>query len=176
MTLTNSELAIISLVAERPRYGYEIEQVIGSRGMREWTEIGFSSIYYLLKKLEGHGWISSRLERGEGPGPVRKVYSITPAGVEAFTQASKAALSDPSACYSAFMLGLANLPSLTHAETLQGLRQYLAGLNARQEHIKNRMEAQQPLPEHVEIMFDYSLALLGAETNWVTSLIRRLEA
>ena len=50
--MTNAELAILSLIGESPRHGYEIEQVIEARGMREWTEIGFSSIYYLLKKLE----------------------------------------------------------------------------------------------------------------------------
>jgi DNA-binding PadR family transcriptional regulator len=43
--MTNAELAILSLVAEQPRHGYEIEQVIEEREMREWTEIGFSSIY-----------------------------------------------------------------------------------------------------------------------------------
>ena len=53
--MTNAELAILSLVAEEPRHGYDIEQVIEARGMRDWTEIGFSSIYYLLKKLEKSG-------------------------------------------------------------------------------------------------------------------------
>ena len=53
MAMTNAELAILSLVVEQPRHGYEIERVIGERGMREWTEVGFSTIYSLLKKLEG---------------------------------------------------------------------------------------------------------------------------
>ncbi len=50
--MTPAELAILSLLAEQPRHGYGIEQVIDERGMREWTAIGFSSIYYLLNKLE----------------------------------------------------------------------------------------------------------------------------
>ena len=58
-TLTNSELAILGLVAEHPRYGYQVEQDIAARGMREWTEIGFSSIYYVLNKLEAAGWLAS---------------------------------------------------------------------------------------------------------------------
>ena len=32
--MTNAELAILSLVVETPRHGYEIEQVIEERGMR----------------------------------------------------------------------------------------------------------------------------------------------
>ncbi|MBN1315338.1 MAG: helix-turn-helix transcriptional regulator, partial [Anaerolineales bacterium] len=71
--MTNAELAILSLIAEQPLHGYEIEQIIKKRGMRNWTEIGFSSIYYLLRKLEREGLISSRLEN-VGRGPARKVF------------------------------------------------------------------------------------------------------
>ena len=59
--MTNKELAILGLVAEGPGYGYQIEQVIEERGMRNWTEIGFSSIYYILNKLEKEGWLTSEL-------------------------------------------------------------------------------------------------------------------
>jgi DNA-binding PadR family transcriptional regulator len=31
--MTNAELAILSLIAEKPHHGYEIEQVIDARGM-----------------------------------------------------------------------------------------------------------------------------------------------
>ena len=75
--MTNAELAILSLVAEQPRHGYEIEQVIEARGMREWTEVGFSSIYYLLKKLERRGLVEGHLEAAER-GPARKIYRLTP--------------------------------------------------------------------------------------------------
>ena len=60
--MTNAELAILSLIAEQPRHGYDIEQIIEARGMREWTEIGFSSIYYLPNKLEKAGLVESQLQ------------------------------------------------------------------------------------------------------------------
>jgi len=47
-------------VAEQPKHGYQIEQDITTRGMREWTEIGFSSIYYVLNKLEADSWLASQ--------------------------------------------------------------------------------------------------------------------
>ena len=50
--ISNIEAAILGLLCERPQYGYEIEKIIEKRNMRNWTEIGFSSIYYILKKLE----------------------------------------------------------------------------------------------------------------------------
>ena len=33
--MTNAELAILNLIAEKPRHGYQIEQVIQDRGMRD---------------------------------------------------------------------------------------------------------------------------------------------
>ena len=93
--MTNAELTILSLIAEQPRHGYDIEQVIEQRGMRDWTEVGFSSIYFLLNKLEKDGMVKSRLEKSQGKGPARKVYSITAEGKRAHTQGSLAALSTP---------------------------------------------------------------------------------
>nr|MBA3799931.1 PadR family transcriptional regulator [Geodermatophilaceae bacterium] len=46
MDLTPSELTVLGLIVERPRHGYDLEQVIEQRGIRQWTDIGFSSIYY----------------------------------------------------------------------------------------------------------------------------------
>jgi len=80
--MTNAELAILSLISETPRHGYEIEQIIEKRGMREWTEIGFSSIYYLLNKLEKAGQVESQLIPTQGRGSARRVYQITAGGVK----------------------------------------------------------------------------------------------
>ena len=49
--ITNSELALLGLLMESPMHGYQIEQIIEDRGMREWTTIDLSSIYYLLHKM-----------------------------------------------------------------------------------------------------------------------------
>ena len=66
--MTNAELAILSLVVEQPRHGYDIEQTLVERNMRDWTDVGFSSIYYILGKLETAGLVTSRSE----PAPSRR--------------------------------------------------------------------------------------------------------
>jgi len=84
--MTNAEMAILSLIVERSRHGYEIEQVIEEREMRNWTEVGFSSIYYILNNLEEKGLVVGQLEKPIGKGPARKVYHITTVGLEAYQQ------------------------------------------------------------------------------------------
>lgn len=171
--MTNAEMAILSLVAEQPRHGYEIEQVIEERGMREWTEIGFSSIYYLLKKLEQGGLIEGQLEEA-ARGPARKVYRPTPAGEEALHAGVLDALSAPRRSYSPLQLGLADLSRIPPAEALAALGQYRDGLAARLAHVQARWESQRPLPYHVDAMFDHSVTMIRAEMGWVTQFISQL--
>jgi DNA-binding PadR family transcriptional regulator len=172
--MTNAELAILSLIAGQPRHGYEIEQVIEGRGMREWTEVGFSSIYYLLKKLERGGLVVGQLQEAER-GPARKVYRLTPDGREALRAGVLDALSVPRRCYPPLQLGLANLPGIPPAEALAALRQYRDGLAARLEHVQARRESQRPLPYFVDAMFDHSVTMIEAELDWINQFIAQLE-
>jgi DNA-binding PadR family transcriptional regulator len=173
--LTNAESAILSLVAETPRHGYEIEQVIEKRGMRDWTEVGFSSIYYLLKKLEKDGLVEGQLEQAER-GPARKVYRPTQAGWEALRDGVLEALSVPQPCYSPLQLGLANLPGIPPDEAIAALQQYRDALITRRDYAQARWDAQKPLPYFVEAMFDYSVTMLKAEIAWIEKFIEKVEA
>jgi DNA-binding PadR family transcriptional regulator len=173
--MTNAELAILSLLAEQSRHGYEIEQVIEARGMREWTEIGFSSIYYILKKLEKGELIESRSEQPAGRGPARKVFYITQAGVEALQTALFEALAVPQPCYSSFLLGLGNLPGLPPHQVVIALQQYHDTLTERLTQLQTRWEKQKPLPYFVDALFDYSVIMMQAESTWVEKFIKQVE-
>ncbi len=172
--MTNAELAILSLVAEQPRHGYQIDQVIQERDMREWTEVGFSSIYYLLKKLESEGLIEGRLQEAER-GPARKVYTATSAGEEALRAAVLDALSTPRRSYPPLQHGLANLPGVPPAEAIAALVRYRDALAARRDHVQERWQSQRPLPYFVDAMFHHSITLLDAELAWVDAFIVRME-
>lgn len=175
--MTNAELAILSLIAEKPRHGYQIEQVIQDRGMRDWTEVGFSSIYYLLKKMEKNGLIEGRVERHAGQGPARKVYHITRAGRSEWHNAALDALSIPCRCYPTFQLGLANLPGISEHESLPALRLYCDQLIQRREHVRQRQDRiEKPRPRHIDAMFDLSLTMVDAELAWVKKFMQRLQS
>jgi DNA-binding PadR family transcriptional regulator len=173
--MTNAELAIITLLAEKPRHGYEIEQVIEERGMREWTEIGFSSIYYLLKKLEEQGLIEGNMERQAGRGPARKVYEITDSGIEARRAGVLKALSVPQRAYPLLQLGLASLPGVSRSEALVALRGYQDRLRDRLEHVRSRWDDRRPLPYFVEAMFSHSIAMIEAERRWIGKFMNQLD-
>jgi DNA-binding PadR family transcriptional regulator len=170
--LTNSELAILGLIVERCRYGYEIEEVIQERGMRNWTEIGFSSIYHILGTLERGGLIAARMEMAPGKGPARKVYEARPEGRERCAQEALAALAKTARSYPLFLQGLAALPLLDPEKAAEALASYRGGLAERLAEIEPKDSP--GLPFHVAAMFSYSRAMLRAESDWAADFEARL--
>jgi len=173
-SLTNAELAILGLLVEQPRHGYEIEQVITKRGMREWTDLGFSSIYYVLGRLEQAGLVTARATPAAGRGPSRRVHTVTPAGHGAWRAATLAALSTPVAVDRPFLLGLAHLGGIPTAEATAALSAYATALESRRSELATQRGAQAPLPWFADALFDHDIAMITAEHAWVTDFIDRV--
>ena len=176
--VTNTELAVLGLVAEAPRHGYQVEQDIAARGMREWTEIGFSSIYYVLNKLEEAGWLESRLEAEVSVrkrGPARKIYVLTKNGADIYRAAVQQRLASPRPRTADFALALANLPALPLAEARAAIESQRAALTERLQSVqeKNRQDRNLAgnLPPHVETLFSYSQAQIAAELDWLAHFL-----
>lgn len=175
-TLTNPELAVLGLVAEQPQYGYQLEQVIEQRGLREWTEIGFSSIYHILNKLEKTGQLAGELHQ-QGDRPPRKVYRITAEGRCTLAGEVRLRLARPRHPSGDFDLALANLPCLPLQESLAALGEYLTFLQERIAHVAGRQAAASgnALPLFVAALFDHALVRLRVEADWVAGMIDTLK-
>ncbi len=172
--LTNPELAVLSLVAEEARHGWQIQQVMEERGMREWTEIGFSSIYHILGTLEKRGLIRSVIEPAEGRGAPRRVYRVTPSGRRAYRSGVMDALSTPRRQFPLIQQGLAGLPSIGAGDAAEALERYAAVLKERLSDVEEK--SRRELPFHVKCMFDYSIRMIRAEMEWARELGARLRA
>lgn len=162
--LTDAEMLVLGLVSEMPRHGYELEQVIELRGMREWTQIGFSSIYFVLGKLEKAGLVVAKKPDGA---KAKKTYSATGKGYQVLAKQSLDALREVRPTYSSVLLGMAHWPVLERSAGVAALR-------ARGEVVAKELVRlgaiqfdQQPLPDFVEALFDYSLSHLQAEADWI---------
>jgi len=172
-TLTSAEMAILTLLAEAPRHGYEIETLLDERGMREWTEIGFSSIYFLLKKLEARELIAGRTAERRNP-KSRNAFAITEAGRALLAQETLRALAVPQPLHTALLLGLANWPAVEAEDAFAALRDRSAALAATATRLASRRAAQAPLPAFADAMFDYSLTMIEAERSWLAQAERLL--
>ena len=164
MALTPAELTILGLVIERPGHGYELEQVIERRGIRQWTELGFSSIYYLLGRLDQRGLVTAAPAAGP---KARRVFHATHVGRAAAREATLAMLAGTQPLFSAFLTALAHRSLVGDQEFAAALRQRRDALAAQIAAVEAVRAAQRPLPAHAEAVFSYSLSLIQAEKAWL---------
>lgn len=74
-----AEMLVLSLLEERQRHGYEIAKLIGDRSSGV-LDFHAASLYTLLNRLEGHGWIAGRWVEKAGERR-RRFYRLTDDGV-----------------------------------------------------------------------------------------------
>lgn len=165
MNLTQAELTILGLLIECPAHGYDLERVIEERGIRQWTDIGFSSIYYLLGKLEQRGL--ARSDPADSGAKSRCVYHPTDAGRMAARSQALVFIAESQPVAQSFLAGLANLPLLTSEEYAEALGIRLAQLDARIDTVQRARPAQLPLA--AAEVFSYSFALMTAERAWLAA-------
>ena len=169
---SDSELLILGLIAEMPRHGYELEQVIDKRGMREWTQIGFSSIYYVLGKLEKKELIIADIP--ENP-KARKRYKLTETGSKVLIEQTLVTLTTVQPNYPPLMLGMIHLSILTRDQVLGALSTRAKVLAEEKKRIENIHFDQQPLPDYVDSIFEFSLGQLSAEEEWIEKTLAYME-
>jgi PadR family transcriptional regulator, regulatory protein PadR len=101
----SGELAILSLLAEQPLYGFEIARQIGERtgGALQFT---LASLYPLLYEMEKRGWVEGRWQANES-GRDRRYYRLTPTGKKQLTPLRQE--------WRAFFHALDSLAGVSHA-------------------------------------------------------------
>jgi DNA-binding PadR family transcriptional regulator len=78
--LTTPDLVILSLLAERPMHGYEVNATLENRNIRDWAPVSRPQIYYSLDKLTALGLICVGSDESRAAGPERRVFETTAAG------------------------------------------------------------------------------------------------
>jgi DNA-binding PadR family transcriptional regulator len=78
--LTTPDLVLLSLLAERPMYGYQANAELERREVRDWAGISRPQIYYSIEKLAKFGLIRTTDTDSPAEGPERRVFETTAKG------------------------------------------------------------------------------------------------
>ena len=164
---SDADIVLLSLLAEQPRHGYDLDRVIEQRGYRQWTSLAFSSVYYLLKRLSERGL----LEPDEGSQGRRTVFRVTEAGRRELRQAAGERVLAP-APPSAGVLPALNAYSRLDDPALAAL------LVHRAEALLGRLDELRALraqvdEEHALAIFDYEILRQEADLAWTRSLLKK---
>lgn len=80
-------------------------------------------------------------------------------------------LAQPHATYPAVLLGIANWPSVDKSAALDALQERRSTIQETIERIRRKAVC---FPDFVEVHFDYSISLLGAELDWIERTLVKL--
>lgn len=165
-----AEVLILGMLYTKPLHGYELNKLLEERGVRQWANIGFSSIYYLLEKLENRGLIKTK----GAVAKARKTFSITSEGKKVCKAQTKKLLSQRVANKNPVMTGLANSFVLSDAAFRKLLQARHDALSDQHAQLTAQKKAQQPLPKQAELLFSFSLSQIKSEKDWVENELAQL--
>jgi DNA-binding PadR family transcriptional regulator len=168
-------LALLSLLAQRSMYPYEMAQTLRARGKEEAIKINWGSLYTVVQNLEKNGFIEATGTVREGRQPERTTYQITAEGRAELRDWMRDLLSNPEDEYGGFMAALSEGGILPPDEVTELLGKRLATLDRRNaEQEADLRQWSQRLPRILLVESEYQLAMRKAQAGWVRGLITEI--
>ncbi|MDO8963615.1 MAG: PadR family transcriptional regulator [Coriobacteriia bacterium] len=173
--LTNSEVALLGLLSEKPKHAWQIERDVEHRDMRSWTGLSQSTIYRQLTSLEKAGLVESTTDVVDGR--ARKVYSLTTVGLTAARESLLALLGEPESPTWGIDLATYNLNLVPTDDALAALARYrkvlcerIACWEATEEYMGSSS-----CPAHRLAVTRRPRYLLEGEIRWLDGFVAELE-
>ncbi|HEX3513482.1 MAG TPA: PadR family transcriptional regulator [Trebonia sp.] len=170
-------LSLLSLLAQKPMYPYEMAQTLRARGKEQNFKINWGSLYTVVQNLEKYGFIEAAATDREGRQPERTTYEITGPGRAELRDWLSELLSVPEDMRGGFVTALSEAGILPPHEVIGLLTSRLATLdkaNAGQQ-ADLRLWAER-LPRVLLVESEYQLAMRVAEATWVRGLLGEIVA
>lgn len=164
--MTHGETILLRLLSRRDMHGYELDHIIEENRMRQWADIGFSSIYNILNKLERKGFVDSYRVK-ESAGPTRKVYRVSDEGTEALRETVLTMLREPRQIHDDFGVALVTSDVLSEEEFRDCLQSYRDRLVAKRRMYEREIPHTSRRKDRVARAIDRAEYLLDAEIRWL---------
>ncbi len=168
--MTNQEIIILAILLETERYGYEIDKIIESRGIRKWNNIALSSIYVVLNRLTAFGLVSSRRVE-QGGRPSRKLFSITENGRIGLEAEIEESLAQNGGLTGKFDMALLVWPFLSSERRSAMVTGYLDRLRVKEADYQARLKGEMAWVSAASA--ERSLFIVRSEIEWLLSFAVR---
>ena len=168
-------LALLSLLAQRSMYPYEMAQTLRARGKEAAIKINWGSLYTVVQNLEKNGFIEATGTVREGRQPERTTYQITGEGMAELRDWMRELLSVPEDEYGGFVAALSEGGILPPDEVVELLSARVATLDKRNTEQQADLKLwTERLPRVLLVESEYQLAMRKAQADWVRGLLTEI--
>jgi DNA-binding PadR family transcriptional regulator len=170
-------LSLLSLLAQKPMYPYEMAQTLRARGKEENFKINWGSLYTVVQNLEKNGFIEAAVIDRDGRQPERTTYEITETGLGELRDWLSELLSVPQDERDSFVAALSEAGILPPDEVIGLLTARLATLDkTNASHQADLKLWAERLPRVLLVESEYQLAMRVAQAGWLRGLLGELVA
>lgn len=170
-------LSLLSLLAQKPMYPYEMAQMLRTRGKDKNVKINWGSLYTVVQNLEKYGFIEAAAVGREGRKPERTTYQITTPGMAELRDWLSELLSVPEDERGGFVAALSEAGILPPDEVIGLLTTRLATLEAANADQRADLKRwSERLPRVLLVEAEYQLAMRLAQAGWLRGLLGELVA
>lgn len=176
--MNNSEVFLLCLINQSPRYGYEIARFLEETNAGLWINISMPYVYKLLKSFEERGLVSTEVVASKNR-PNRTMYQITPRGREALLDSLRSGRfiedkiyfnSDVALAISAITNIDFNLPQLI-ADQIQRVKKELDQFD-----LQVMDEPEATIEEKMaHLIIEHRIIFLKAELEWLEKVRKTIE-
>ena len=172
--ISHKQFVVLGLIAEFPSHAYSIDQRIEDRGMRNWTDIGKSSIYRIIGELEQAQFISYYEE--EVDNRLRKVYSVTEKGMKVlkakvFNTINEFIGKNDEDFYVAFSM----LPILATDDLMQALLNAFQNISKHKQELEQMLSENQDYPLNVIGLFKHPIMILETDIKFLEWVLEKVK-
>ncbi|MEV0366063.1 PadR family transcriptional regulator [Nocardia fusca] len=160
-------LAVLTLLAERPRHPYDMKTTLRERQVAEVVKLRGGSLYDAIGRLEKAELVCRTGTARAGARPERTVYRITESGRDLLDTLLERFVAEPVNEYPRFVAALAHLPALAPPVAARLLRRRAASLREQTAGTAGRREQSADLPRAVLLESEYLAHLRAAEIEWL---------
>lgn len=159
------EFAILGLLREQPRHGYELRRTLADLGF--WS-VSFGSLYPAIKRLEKAGQIAVKSQSGR-----RKSYQITTSGEDHFVELLNDEAPDDERSFNLRLAFLRYLDPDTRIYVLERRRAHLVErlADARDALKRGAERTKERMDRYTLALMEHGVASAEADIAWLDELI-----
>jgi len=169
-------LAVLAWLVTGPMHPYELGRRLTESGQDRQVKYTRSSLYMVVEQLAKAGFIAAQETVRDTQRPERTVYALTESGRAEMYDWMRELVAEPRHEYPHFGVALSLLSVLSPAEAVQLLTNRREALQAETDEIRRGIEVARAggLAWVFQVEDEYRLALVAAESEFVTGLIAAL--
>jgi len=169
-------LAVLSYLTVKPMHPYELSRTLRDNGDARSIKFNHGSLYMVVQQLAKAGFIAEQETSREGQRPERTVYAITDAGRREVRDWLSELIGQPDHEYPHFVAALSLVAALPPSEVVPLLQHRVEALAGQRAEIQAMIDdsLDQGVPELFLVEEEYRLALLDAESSFVTKFIGQI--